>query len=106
MAENTIGKTINLGNSSEVTIKELAQKVKTVVDRTNATIIHEAPRPGDVLRLYADTTRSQQLLGFKPQVTLQEGLTKLKQWYLSMGISPEILLEQELAYNWQLKGSN
>ena len=105
-AENTIGQTVNLGNGSELTINELAQKVKTVVDRTNATILHEAPRPGDVLRLYANTTQSQQLLGFKPQVTLLEGLTKLKEWYLNMEVSPEILLEQELAYNWQLKGSN
>ena len=105
-AENTIGQTINLGSGSEITINELAQKVKTVVDRTNAIILHEAPRPGDVLRLYANTTQSQQLLGFKPQVTLLEGLTKLKEWYLNMEVSPEILLEQELAYNWQLKGSN
>jgi UDP-glucose 4-epimerase len=105
LAENTIGQTINLGNGSEITINELAQQVKAVVGRTNATIIHEAPRPGDVLRLYANTTKSQQLLGFKPQVTLHEGLTKLKEWYLSRDVSPQILLEQELAYNWQLKGS-
>jgi UDP-glucose 4-epimerase len=106
LAENTIGQTVNLGNGSELTINELAQKVKAVVGRTNATIIYEAPRPGDVLRLYANTTQSQQLLGFKPQVTLLEGLTKLKEWYLNMEVSPEMLLEQELAYNWQLKGSH
>jgi UDP-glucose 4-epimerase len=105
-AENTIGQTINLGNGSEITIKELAQEVKAVVGQANTTIVHEAPRPGDVLRLYANTTKSQQLLGFKPQVTLHEGLTKLKEWYLSMEVSPEILLEQEVVYNWQSKGSS
>ncbi|BAP55034.1 dTDP-glucose 4,6-dehydratase [Thioploca ingrica] len=104
-AENTVGQTINLGNGSEITINELAQEVKAVVGQANTTIIHEAPRPGDVLRLYANTTQSQQLLGFKPQVTLHEGLTKLKEWYLSRDVSPEILLEQEVVYNWQSKGS-
>jgi UDP-glucose 4-epimerase len=95
-----------LGNGSEITINELAQEVKAVVGQANTTIVHEAPRPGDVLRLYANTTKSQQLLGFKPQVTLHKGLTKLKEWYLSIEISPEILLKQEVVYNWQSKGSS
>jgi UDP-glucose 4-epimerase len=105
-AENTIGQTINLGNGSELTINNLAHEVKTVVNQPQATVIYETPRPGDVLRLYADTTKAQQLFGFKPEVTLQEGLMKLKEWYMSREISPEILLEQEVVHTWQPRSSN
>jgi UDP-glucose 4-epimerase len=55
-----------------------------------------------VLRLYAETTKANNLLGFKPQTTLREGLLKLKDWYLSLGESPETLLQNEILRNWDL----
>lgn len=49
----------------------------------------------------ADTTKAQQLLGFNPQITLREGLIKLRDWYLKGGQPLEALLEQEIVYNWK-----
>jgi len=102
LADNAVGQTINLGSGREIAINELAREVAAVVGWPDAAVIHDGPRPGDVLRLCADTTKARQLLGFEPQVTLREGLSRLRDWYLSLGQSPEALLEQEVVRNWEL----
>ena len=101
-AEDAVGQTINLGSGREVAINDLAREVAAVVGRSDAQVIHDDPRPGDVLRLCADTTKARRLLDFEPQVTLREGLTRLRDWYLGLGRSPEELLQQEVVRNWDL----
>jgi len=100
-ADKAVGETINLGSGCEITINDLARQVAEVVGRPDAVVTHDNPRPGDVLRLFADTTKAHQLLGFKSKVTFLEGLAKLKDWYLSLGQPPEVLLEQEIVRNWE-----
>jgi UDP-glucose 4-epimerase len=103
LADDVVGQTMNISNGRATSIKDLAREVATVVGRPDAPVIHDDPRPGDVLGLYyADTTKARQLLGFEPRVTLHEGLTKLRDWYLSLERPPEILLEQEVLHNWEL----
>jgi UDP-glucose 4-epimerase len=104
LAVNTVGKTINIGSGSEITIKDLAHEVAQVVGRARPEIVWESPRPGDVLRLYADSSAAKKWIGFETKVTLREGLTRLKDWYLGRGISPERLLEQEVVQNWKMPG--
>jgi len=100
-ADKAVGETINLGSGCEITINDLARQVAEVVGRPDAVVTHDNPRPGDVLRLFADTTKAHQLLGFESKVTFLEGLAKLKDWYLSLGQPPEVLLEQEIVRNWE-----
>jgi UDP-glucose 4-epimerase len=94
-----VGHTINLGSGSEVTINELARLVAAVADR-HAVVQHDRPRPGDVRRLYADTSHAQQLLGFTPRVDLTAGLRLLLDWYRAQPRTPEELLEDEIVHNW------
>ncbi len=54
-----------------------------------------------MLRLYADPTKARHLLGFRPQVAFQEGLARLRDWYLSLGKSPQELLQDEVVRNWE-----
>ena len=103
LADEAVGQTINLGSGHEVSINELAREVVAVVDRPDAAVVHDDPRPGDVLRLCADTTKARRLLGFEPRIPLREGLTRLREWYLSLDRSPEELLEQEILRNWELE---
>ena len=103
LADRVVGQTINLGSGREVAINELAREAAVVVGRPDAAVLHHDPRPGDVLRLCADTTKARELLGFEPRITLREGLASLRDWYLSLGQSPEELLEQEILRNWELE---
>jgi UDP-glucose 4-epimerase len=104
LADHTVGETINLGSGEEITINELAREVSEVSGQSLATKVYDA-RPGDVLRLCADTTKALDLLGFKPRIPLRDGLTKLKQWYLALPQPPEKLLQEEIPYNWNLAES-
>ena len=38
-------------------------------------------QPGDVMITYADTTKTEKMLGYKPSITLDEGLKKFADWY-------------------------
>lgn len=95
-----IGQTINLGQGSEISISQLADEIATVLG-VQPQIVHDLPRPGDVLRLYADSTHANHLLGFKPHISLHEGLIRLKEWYVQMNTSPEQLLQNEKIRNWE-----
>ncbi len=102
LSDNALGETINLGSGREITINDLAREVAQVTQQPKAPIVREQPRPGDVLRLYADTVKARELLSFEPQITLAEGLTKLKGWYLSLRVPADKLLEDEIVHNWDL----
>ena len=102
-ADNTVGRTMNLGSGREIVINDLARKVALIIAQKEVQVTYDNPRPGDVYRLCADVTMARQLLNFKPTVTLDEGLSKLRDWYLSLGQPPEVLLEQETVRNWELK---
>src|SRR5205807_7636135 len=78
MTDAAVGHTINLGNGCEITINDLAREIIKTVGASSMQIVHDQPRPGDVLRLCADSRRAGELLGFAPKVTLSEGLSRLK----------------------------
>jgi UDP-glucose 4-epimerase len=99
-----VGQTINLGNGREIRINELAQQVAAVAGRPPQ-IVRENPRPGDVLRLYASCALAREVLGFQPTISLEDGLCRLRQWYLELGESPERLLESEVVHNWEIHRS-
>jgi UDP-glucose 4-epimerase len=98
------GQTINLGQGSEISINDLAMAIRHAAGRPDARIVHDRPRPGDVLRLYADAALARTLLGFRPSVGMEEGLARLRRWYENLDVAPEQLLEREIQYNWEPAG--
>jgi dTDP-glucose 4,6-dehydratase len=69
---------VNIGNPTEYTLVELAQKV---IDATGATseIVFEALPVDDPKVRQPDITRARQLLGWEPQVSLEDGLRRMLQ---------------------------
>lgn len=101
-----IGQTINLGQGREITINDLAKEIARTLGINEAPVKHIEERPGDVLRLYADSTYAQELLSFKPRITLAEGLRMLKEWYEQQDASAPEMLEDEIMRNWQSHSAN
>jgi UDP-glucose 4-epimerase len=99
-SDAAIGRTINLGSGRETTINALAEEVGVVCGR-RPEVQHIEPRPGDVLRLCADSSLARELLGFEPGISLRDGLARLRDWYASTGRPPEELLAQEVVRNWE-----
>ena len=105
LADAAIGETLNIGSGFEITVNDLAHQVRTLLGDERIEVRHDADRPGDVLRLFADMTRAHQIINFRPTISLAEGLKRLHQWYLSTGVPPEEMLKTEVTHNWQKTGS-
>lgn len=64
---------INIGSGQETSVDALVDEMETAVNqRINR--IYNPEKTGGVPRLTADISRAQQLLGFRPYVTLEKGL--------------------------------
>jgi UDP-glucose 4-epimerase len=101
LSNTSVGQTVNLGSGKEIRIGELAGTIAEVLGKPNAEVSYIEPRPGDVLHLLADSAKARKLLNFESTVALPDGLTRLRDWYLSQGKSPEELLQQEIVRNWE-----
>lgn len=104
VSERAVGETINVGNGKEVTVNELARVVTEVVGRPDLEAEHHDSRPGDVLRLFADSTKAADVLGWTPQVSLAEGLEKLLAWHEEQGTDWAAALAEDVPHNWEPVG--
>ena len=102
MVDAAVGQTINRGAGHEITVRELATTIARVLDRPGTKIIHDGPRPGDVLRLCADSSLASQMLGYAPQITLADGLSRLRDWYAACDVAVDEMLADELVHNWKV----
>lgn len=75
-AEHINRQVINIGTGIGTSINQLVTSIERVTGRKAQRIINPSIS-GGVSVLVADTTRAKKLLDFKPQVTLEEGLTWL-----------------------------
>jgi UDP-glucose 4-epimerase len=100
-SDAAVGRTINLGSGTEVTVNDLAAAVARVAGRPGAEVVHDEPRPGDVWRLCADLSLARALLDYDVRVSLTDGLARLLEWYRAQGTAPEELLRQEVVRNWE-----
>ena len=99
--EKAIGGTFNLGSGREVAIDALAREISATLGRADADTERRPPRPGDVARLCADTSKARALLDFETAVDLRDGLKRLHDWYLGQGRSAQQLLADEVEKNWE-----
>lgn len=103
ISKKALGETINLGQGKEITVRDLADQIRTVTGKLDAEIVHDDPRPGDVLRLFANAGKAREILDYIPQTSLAKGLEELHKWYSNQGQSPGSLLKQEVRHNWLVK---
>jgi len=78
-----VGRTINVGSGNEISIGDLAKLIIGLIGRpANIESDERRVRPTDseVQRLVADNTLARELLGWKPTVSLEEGLKRTIEW--------------------------
>ena len=88
--KGALGRSYNIGGENEATNLELVQKICAILDEKrpgNAPYAEQitfvADRPGHDQRYAIDPTRIREELGWRPSVTLDEGLEKTIDWYLA-----------------------
>jgi GDP-L-fucose synthase len=70
---------INIGVGKDISIKELAELVKTVVG-FEGDILWDASKPDGTLRKLLDISRIS-ALGWKPSISLEEGIKSTYEWF-------------------------
>jgi len=73
--------TINVGLGDDMPIKELAETVASVIGYQGE-IEWDSAKPDGMPRKLLDTTRINEL-GWKPQISLRDGLASTYEWYLA-----------------------
>lgn len=71
---------VNLGNPDEMTLVELATTIKQMIGSKSEIVYEPLPENDPKLRR-PDITRAQKLLGWRPQISLEEGLKATVEWF-------------------------
>jgi len=78
---NAAGETINLGSGRDVEIRELVFLMAELFGK-HVTIERDSTRlrPYDVDRLLCDSSKAKKMLGWQPEVSLEDGLKRTIEW--------------------------
>ena len=88
VVEGIIGETINVGSQRALSIKELAQKIASIMEKEVSINVDSTRfRPHDVDTLVCDYNKASKLLGWKPEVSINEGLERTIKWVKENGIA-------------------
>lgn len=82
-AEGVEGREVNLGNNQEISVEALAGKILRLLGKSMSIVQEDVRlRPGksEVQRLHADNSLARRLLGWEPQVSLEDGLRETIEW--------------------------
>ena len=93
-SERAVGMPVNLGDPRELTIRELAVMI---IGLTGAhSRIDEQPLPeDDPRRRKPDISRAVELLGWRPQVSVEEGLARTIAWFEAQGADERRMIAAE-----------
>jgi UDP-glucuronate decarboxylase len=75
---------VNTGNPGEFTIKELAEKVLTMIPETKSKLIYQDLPQDDPKQRKPDITLAKEKLGWEPKIELDEGLTETIKYFRNL----------------------
>jgi UDP-glucose 4-epimerase len=79
--KNAAGEVLNIGTGTNVSLNQVANTLKEILNRKDLKNVNADPRPTDIRHGYADISRAQKILGYNPRYSFEEGLTELVNWY-------------------------
>ncbi len=83
-SDEAIGETVNIGSNYEISISDTLELIKKLMN-SDVKFISEKqrkrPEKSEVQRLWCDNTKIENLTGFKPSLSLKDGLKKTIEWF-------------------------
>jgi dTDP-L-rhamnose 4-epimerase len=71
----------NIGGGTAYTVLEIAERLGKALGKTDlAPKVSGSYRAGDIRNCFADTSKAARMLGYRPRITLEAGLTGLCTW--------------------------
>jgi len=80
VAPKAEGELFNIATGSRVTVNGLVNMINGLLGKEIQPKYEEA-RPGDIRHSLADVTKAQEMLGFRPRVSILDGLKTTLDWY-------------------------
>jgi nucleoside-diphosphate-sugar epimerase len=77
-SDEVIGEVLNAGTGEDISINELAELVAT--EGTDIEHVEHHHPQSEVQRLKCDPSKANELLGWEPEVSLEEGVQHLREW--------------------------
>jgi len=71
---------VNLGGNRATSLRRLVELLSDALD-VRPTIEYLPPQPGDVERTWADIAKAHQLLGYRPKVSIEQGIERFAAWF-------------------------
>lgn len=82
--DKAIGKTVNIGSGSEISIRGLASMIIEKINPKAKMIsedVRKRPENSEVERLVCDNALIKKMTGWKPEVALEEGISVTIEWF-------------------------
>ncbi len=79
----TAGEIYNIGSGNRITIQQLAELIIDITE-SQSHIEFGKPRKGDIRDSQASIQKAQKELGYRPKVTIRDGLTRTANWFADM----------------------
>lgn len=77
-AENEV---FNIGSGNSYTIVEIAEKLADILGKGHLKAeINGKYRVGDIRHCFSDISKAKEILGYQPQISLEDGLKELSEW--------------------------
>jgi len=73
------GEVFNIGGGSRITLNGVIEIIKEIAGR-ELEVVYEAKQKGDVRHTMADMTKAKEKLGYKPKVSIEDGLRTEYEW--------------------------
>lgn len=82
LQKGRVGEIYNIGGNNEKTNMEIVRMILRTLDKPDSLIIHVRDRPGHDRRYAIDNTKITVELGWRPDLTFEEGIIETIRWYL------------------------
>jgi nucleoside-diphosphate-sugar epimerase len=82
-SKNAIGNAINIGSGTRISVNQIAETLKRLLNKTDIKNTYKGPQAGDIRHTFADISKAVSMLGFTPNYSLAEGLQKLIVWFVN-----------------------
>ena len=78
------GKILNIGSGSRITVNDLIDNLKRLIDSTSL-VKYSKSQKGDAIDTQADIRLGYEIIGYKPSIEINKGLSMFLNWYKTSG---------------------
>ena len=85
-AKEVSGEVFNIGCGGRVSLNRLVDQLERIL-QSRLSRLHHAPRKGDVRHSFADVSKAERRLSYRPQVGFEQGLSRTMDYWRIQGQS-------------------